>query len=228
MQKGITLVELMISMAIASILILAAYGVHAMGQDVSRSIRDGWYCMQSLRTAILQLDLDLLQCGRLLPADMKIAMGDSELFVAGAPLTSDYSGLDLAAGDPPPYYAVVVAQTSSGIRLDTIDIDSDHVPDFWADLGLITDKGALVIGHAYTRGNVFIPANSLPSGMIGNRVVPAVHYELKEDGLYRNGQIVAERIDRFEAHQDGNILSIYLRASCNGIVREIQYHYPIQ
>lgn len=227
MQKGVTLVELMISMAIAAVLVLAAYGMHAMGQDVSRTIRDGWYCMQSLRAAILQLDQDLLQCAHLLPQDMKVVIGVSQLFIAGAPPTADYSGLSLAKGDPPPYYAVVVTQTPSAVGLDTVDLDTDHVPDFRADLGLITDNGAYVIAHAYVRGNMLVPVQGLPAGMLGSRAVPAVYYALKNDGLYRNGQILAERIVRFEARRDGSVLSIHLRSICNGTAREIHYRYPI-
>jgi len=227
MQKGVTLVELMISMTIAALLVLAVYGMHAMGQEVSRTIRDGWYCMQSLRTAILQLDQDLLQCAHLLPQDLKVVIGDSQLFIAGSPPTADYSGLSLVSGDPPPYYAVVVAQTSSTLLLDTIDLDADHVPDFRADLGLITDTGAYVIAHSYVRGNPSIPVHGAPSGMIGNRIVPAIHYALKVDGLYRNGQLLAERITRFDVRRKGCVLLIYLRASCNGATREINYRYPI-
>lgn len=227
MQKGVTLVELMVSMAIAALLMLAVYGMHAMGQNVSRMIRDGWYCMQSLRAAILQLDHDLLQCAYLLPRDMKVAIGDSQLFIAGAPTTAEYSGLSLALGEPPPYYAMVVTQTSSVIGLDSVDLDGDHAPDFRADLGLITDKGAYVIGHAYVRGNMFLPVKGIPDGITGSRAVPAVYYALKDDGLYRNGQLLAERIVRFEASWDGLILNIYLRSTCNGIAREIHYRYPI-
>lgn len=227
MQKGVTLVELIISMAIASLLMLATYGMHAMGQEVSRTIRDGWYCMQSLRAAILQLDQDLLQCAHLLPQDLKVVIGVSHLFIAGAPPTADYSGLSLATGDPPPYYAVVVSETSSALLLDTVDLDADHVPDFRADLGLITDNGAYVIAHSYVRGNTSIPIHGSPSGMIGSRAVPAVHYALKDDGLYRNGQLLAERIERFEARREGSVLHIYLRSSCNGTTREMHYRYPI-
>lgn len=227
MRKGITLVELMVSMTIAAMLVLAVYGMHAMGLEVSRTIRDSWYCMQSLRAAILQLDQDLLQCAHLLPQDMKIVIEDSQLFISGASSTADYTGLRLASGDPPPYYAVVVTQTPSTVVLDTVDLDTDHVPDFRADLGLITDQGAYVIAHAYARGNTFVPVHGAPVGMIGSRAVPAVHYALKDDGLYRNGQILAERIERFEARREGSVLSIYLRSSCNGTAREIRYRYPI-
>lgn len=227
MQKGITLVELMVSMAIAAILVLAVYGMHAMGQEVARTIRDGWYCMQSLRAAILQIDQDMLQCAHLLPQDLKIATGTSQLFIAGAPSTSDYSGLSLASGDPPPYYAVVMSQTPSAIQIDTVDLDADHVPDFWADLGLISDRGALIIAHTYARGGTVIPVQGSLEGMEGVRVVPAVHYALKGDGLYRNGQILAERIERFEVYQEGSVLSIYLRSRCNGTARDIHYRYPI-
>jgi len=227
MRKGVTLVELMVSLAIAALLMLAVYGMHATGQEVSRTIRDGWYCMQSLRAAILQLDQDLLQSAYLLPQDMKVVIGASQLFIAGAPITADYAGLSLANGEPPPYYAVVVSRTPSAIGLDTVDLDNDHVPDFRADLGLITDHGAYVIAHTYARGDAFVPVQGVPEGIMGSRVVPAVHYALNEGGLYRNGQLLAERIVRFEARREGAILDIYLRSTCNGTAREMHYRYPI-
>lgn len=227
MRQGVTLVELMIALAIASILILAAYRMHAISDTIARTSRESWYCMQALRAALLQLDQDLTQCAYLLPQDLKIAAQANGLFIGGVPATADHDGLQLNTLIPPPYYAVIVAQEGSGIRLDTVDIDRDQVPDYWADLGLITDAGAYVIAHTYTRGDSFIPLKTAPSTATGARVVPAVYYELRSDGLYRDGQILAEGIDAFEAHRDGREVAVYLRAHHHDTVREIQYRFTI-
>lgn len=227
MRQGVTLVELMIAMAIASILVLAAYSMHSIGEDISRTARDSWYCMQALRAALLQLDQDLMQCAYLLPQDLKIAVQANGLFIGGLPATTEHDGLQLNNVIPPPYYAIIVAHEGSGIRLDTVDIDSDQTPDYWADLGLITDAGAYVIAHTYTRGDTLIPLKTAPTASNGARAVPAVYYELRSDGLYRDGQILAEGIDAFDAHREGRNVTIYLRASNHGTVREIQYRFAI-
>ena len=227
MQKGITLVELMISMAIATILILATYSMHSMAESVYRSTREDWGCMQSLRTALLQLDQDLLQCAYLMPQDLKIVSKQGELFIGGLPVTTQHTGLRLNGSDPPPYFSVVTAREASGLRLDTVDIDQDAVPDFWADLGIITDNGAYVISHAYARGNAFLPLKTRPFAAIGDRVIPAIHYDIRDDGLYRNGQLLAEGIDVFHASVEGVTLTVYLRVTSHGTTREIHYAYPI-
>lgn len=227
MRQGVTLVELMIALAIASILVLAVYRMHSISDNIARSSRESWYCMQALRTALLQLDQDLTQCAYLLPQDLKITAQANGLFIGGVPATADHAGLQLNTLIPPPYYAVMIAHEGSGIRLDTVDIDNDQVPDYWADLGLITDAGAYVIAHTYTRGNTFIPLKTAPPTVNGARVVPAVHYELRGDGLYRDGQILAEGIDAFEAHREGRDVAVYLRAHNHGTVREIQYRFTI-
>lgn len=227
MRQGVTLIELVIAMAIASILVLAAYSMHSIGEGISRTARDSWYCMQALRAAFLQLDQDLMQCAYLLPQDLKIAVQANRLFIGGLPVTADHPGVQINAVIPPPYYAIILGQEGSGIRLDTVDIDADHNPDFWADLGVLTDAGAYVIAHTYTRGNTFIPLKGDPVGVNGARAVPAVYYELQRDGLYRDGQILAEGIDAFEAHRDGTDVTIYLRATNNGTVREMHYRFAI-
>jgi hypothetical protein len=122
---------------------------------------------------------------------------------------------------------VVTAREASGLRLDTVDIDQDAVPDFWADLGIITDNGAYVISHAYARGNAFLPLKTRPFAAIGDRVIPAIHYDIRDDGLYRNGQLLAEGIDVFHASVEGVTLTVYLRVTSHGTTREIHYAYPI-
>jgi hypothetical protein len=122
---------------------------------------------------------------------------------------------------------VVTAREASGLRLDTVDIDQDAVPDFWADLGIITDNGAYVISHAYARGNAFLPLKTSPFAVIGDRVIPAIHYDIRDDGLYRNGQLLAEGIDVFHASVEGVTLTVYLRVTSHGTTREIHYAYPI-
>lgn len=227
MRKGVTLVELMVSMAIASIVVLVAYGLYSIGEGFARTARDSWRCMQSLRAAVLQLDQDLMQCAYLLPQDLKIAVHGGTLFISGLPATAGHTGLRLNQGDPPPYYAVVRAQDGSRIRLDTVDIDGDHDPDFWADLGVITDAGAYVIAHAYVRGTPIIPLEGDPVAAGGARAVPAVHYELRDDGLYRDGQILAEGIDGFTARLEGHDLTVYLRVTSNGTARDIHYRFAL-
>lgn len=227
MGKGVTLVELMVAMAIASIVVLAAYGLHTIGEGVARTARESWRCMQSLRAAVLQLDQDLMQCAYLLPQDLKIAVQGGSLFISGLPATAGHTSLRLNHGDPPPYYAVIRAQDGARIRLDTVDIDGDHDPDFWADLGVITDVGAYVIAHAYVRGTPDIPLEGTPVAASGARAVPAVYYELRDDGLYRDGQILAEGIDGFDARLEGHALAIYLRATSNGTARDIHYYFTL-
>jgi hypothetical protein len=66
-----------------------------------------------------------------------------------------------------------------------------------------------------------------PFAAIGDRVIPAIHYDIRGDGLYRNGQLLAEGIDVFHASVEGVTLTVYLRVTSHGTTREIHYAYPI-
>ncbi|MCD6570966.1 MAG: prepilin-type N-terminal cleavage/methylation domain-containing protein, partial [Deltaproteobacteria bacterium] len=223
MNKGVTLIELIISLAIASILILGLYSVNSISAKTSKQTRENWYCMASIRNSILQLDLDLMQCAYLMPQDMKISTEKNQLFIAGLPHTSKHSGIRLNMNTLPPYFSIIIKSEGSCIKLDTIDIDNNSVPDFWADLGIITDSGPYVISHNYSRGNSRLPLTSKVNVNPGDRVIPAIHYELKSDGLYRDGQLLAEAITGFDAKINSGNLAIHLKASLNNTVKELCY-----
>jgi hypothetical protein len=113
--------------------------------------------MQSLRGAFIQIDADVKQCALLLPQDLKVAWSGGSLFIAGAPVTSAYSGIGLDGSTAPPYCSVVRSSTSRSVELDSVDIDGNSAPDYWADLGIITDSGPSVISHNYSRENTLVP-----------------------------------------------------------------------
>ncbi|MBN2298403.1 MAG: prepilin-type N-terminal cleavage/methylation domain-containing protein [Deltaproteobacteria bacterium] len=228
MNKGLSLVELLLSMTIASILVLALLSMNTLGAKTYREARDSWYCMQSLRNAVVLLDTDLMQCGYLLPQDLRIIPGHDQLFIAGTAITSSHNGLRLPKTLPPPLFSVVRAANDYSIVLDTIDIDNSTSPDYWADIGIISDSGGFVISHTYSRGNTLIPLTGKAAVTVGQRVVPAIHYELKSDGLYRNNQLIAEAIQVFDTTKDGNAVRISIQAGYNGISKEISYLYAFR
>ncbi len=228
MKKGLSLVELLIAMTAASLLVLILYHLGTLSNTIHTEMRDEWYCMQSLRTTALQLNDDLIQCACLLPQDLKIALEGKELFIAGLGVTSQHPGLSPSPVSPPPYYSLVVSSAAQGIVLDTADIDGDGRADFWADLGIITQSGPCVISHRYSRGNLLMPVISTHAITIGNRVIPAIHYELKTDGLYRNNQLLAEAIVYFEPKFQAHELIIMMRSRYHDTERELSIPYPME
>lgn len=228
MNKGVSLVELMISLTISTVLILAVYSMYSLYTKGYLDSRDNWYCMQSLRSSLVQLDSDLKQCAFLLPQDLKIASQKDSLFIAGAPVTSSYSGVSVHGKYPPPYFSIIQSSTAGSITLDTIDIDQDNTPDYRADLGIITDSGPYVISRGYSRGNAMVPLTLQPQVKAGDRSVPSVHYELKGDGLYRNAQLLAEAITGFDATITGKTVTILLTARHNGEEKRTSYRYELQ
>lgn len=228
MEKGLSLVELLIAMTAASLLVLILYHLGTLSAVIHTEMRDEWYCMQSLRKAALQLNDDLMQCACLLPRNLKIALDGKELFIAGLPVTSQHPGIQPSPKDPPPYYALVFSSMQRSVILDTIDIDGDGRPDFWADLGMITESGPCVISHGYSRGNTLVPVILSHSITAGNKAIPAIHYELKTDGLYRNNQLLAEAIVYFEPRFQADELTIVMRARYHGTEKKLSVPYSME
>jgi len=227
MNRGLSLIELMLALSIASVLIFSVYTFTSVSVQIYSDMRRDWYCMQSIRNSIVNLDRDLAQCAYLLPQDMKIALGQNQLFIAGLPVTTKHAGLCLQNKSVPPFYSIARAASSSNIVVDTVDIDQNGVPDFWANLGLISDNGPAVVSHNYSRGQTSIPLRSTSPFCTGDRVVPAIVYELKPGGLYRNSQLLAEAITSFEARIENDFLFIQIQAGYNGTQKEFCYPYAI-
>lgn len=228
MNKGLSLVEFLVSMTIASVLILALFSMNLLCAGTYTEVRDSWYCMQSLRNALVLLDRDLAQCACLMPPDLKIALLDRELFIAGVPVTSSHGGLSVPQNNAPPLYSLVRSTHGSSLVFDTVDIDTDSVADYWADLGIITDSGPYVISHTYSRGNTFVPITTEATAAVGDRIVPAIHYELRTDGLYRNAQLIAEAVNGFDTVMEENLLTIRLQAGYNHVCKQISYPIVIR
>jgi hypothetical protein len=230
MEKGVGLVELFIALACSSILFLALYQFYQVSAVTHQEMREAWYCMQSLRQASIQLNEDLVQCALLLPQDLKIAAEGSELFIAGVPVTSENPGISISLTNPTPYYALINSSIQGGAILDTVDIDNDGRADFWAGLGILSESGPCVIGPKYSRGlgNKSIPLTCAKMPLQGDRAVPAIHYELKGDGLYRNNQLLAEAVVLFQPTISGNDLTIHMRSRYHGTEKELSLSSPIQ
>ncbi|HPW68308.1 MAG: type II secretion system protein [Desulfomonilia bacterium] len=228
MERGLTLVELLLSITLASILSLTLYSLYSLTASAYREAMAGWYCMQSLRSAIVQLDSDLKQCACLLPQDLKVACQESALFIAGVPLTSSHSGIRVHASIPPPYFSTIRSLSGSSMILDVLDIDASGSYDYWADLGVITESGPCVISHGYSRGDAVLTLKTPAPGSTGERTVPAIHYELKADGLYRNGQLLAEALCTFAPHLDGAEVAIVMEACYHENRERISYTYHLQ
>ncbi len=230
MEKGVGLVELLIGLACSSILFLALYQFYQVSAVTHQEMREAWYCMQSLRQASIQLNADLVQCALLLPQDLKIAVQGSELFIAGVPDTSENPGISISLTNPAPYYALINSSVQGVAILDTVDIDNDSHADFWAGLGILSESGPCVVGHNYSRGlaNKSIPLTCAIMPVQGNRAVPAIHYELKGDGLYRNNQLLAEAVVLFHPTISGNDLTIHMRSRYHGTEKELSLSTPIQ
>jgi prepilin-type N-terminal cleavage/methylation domain-containing protein len=225
MNKGLSLVELLVSMTIASVLILMLFSMNLLCAGTYTDVRDNWYCMQSLRNALVLLERDLAQCACLMPQDLKIALAENQLFIAGIPVTSKHSGLSLPQKYAPPLFSVVRSTNDRSIVLDTIDIDADTVADYWADLGIITDSGPYVISHSYSRGNNLVEITAEAATSTGDRIVPAIHYALRSDGLYRNAQLIAEAVNGFDMTMEEDILTIRLQAGYNHVQKQISYPF---
>lgn len=228
MNRGMSLVELMLSLTIGTMVILVVCTMYALFSKCYGETKEAWYCLQSLRSAFVQIDSDVKQCSFLLPQDLKLAWDGGTLFIAGAPATSAYSGVSLNGGAPPPYYSIVQTSLGPAVGLDSVDIDEDGTPDYRADLGVITDSGPCVISHGYSRGNATLSMASSHRIRPGDRSVPSNHYQLREDGLYRNAQLLAEAITAFDAHVAGNELTIHLLARHNGKQKDLTYTYRLQ
>ncbi len=228
MDRGMSLVELIIALACSSMLVLALYNFHQVSATSHREMRDAWHCMQSLRMASLQLNSDLAQRACLMPLDLGGRAEGSHLYIAGIPVTSQHPGISASTHAPVPYYSLVISSNAHGVVLDTTDIDNDTRPDFWADLGMITDSGPCIISHGYTRGNtsMAVATSLLPTP--GDRAVPATHYELKSDGLYRNNQLLAEAVVIFEPRISGHEITIHMRSRYHETVKDISLSCPIE
>lgn len=227
MDRGYSLVELLVALACSSLVMLVLFQWYQVSASTRRDMRESWYCMQSLRTAAVQLNRDMVQSAFLLPQDLRCAISERHLFLSGVPTTSSHSGLRVSPVIAPPYYAVTLAGAPRSLQIDSMDIDEDGRADFWADLGIITDRGPSVIGHAYVRGAPVIPLSWPVTVLPGDRVVPAVHYELKHDGLYRNDQLLAEAISTFSPEVTGSVLKISMRAQFHGTCKDLSMSFTI-
>jgi hypothetical protein len=226
MSKGMTLIEFMIGLLLGSLIMLSVSSIYiAVGWSYG-SQRADWLCMQSLRTAMLMLNRDIEECAYLLPQDLKVSCSSNRLFIAGLPVTTDHEGLRVNSLYTPPYFSVVSSKYGDSIVMDTLDIDDDNKPDYKAGYGIISDSGAFEIMQYYSKGNVTVPLKGgAPNA--GDRTVPAVVYQMRQDGLYRNGQLVSENITGFSAIQSGSELNIKMRAKRNETTREINYNYNL-
>lgn len=227
MNRGISLVELLISLTISSTLILVLYGMYSFFMKDYILSRDSWYCMQSLRNAFIHIDADFKQRACLMPQDLSIAVKNGSLFISGIPVTSSHSGIKLSENAQPPYFSVIRSSSKEGVTLDRVDIDADGTDDYWEDLGVITDSGPYVISGRYSRGRLSIPLTPKPDVRQGDRIVPAVHYELKNDGLYRNAQLLAEAVIGFDVEVSGQNVNISLKAGHHGREKTISYTYSL-
>lgn len=222
-----TLVELLLAMSLASILVLTLLGINSINFKAYRDIRSGWLCMQSLRSALAQIDADLAQCACLLPPDMKAAYQGGTLFISGVPATSSHRGLSVHHRVPPPYFSIVQDVSGSSITLDAVDIDQDGQDDYWANLGVITESGPHVITGSYSRGSRVLTLTSLARSSAGERAVPSVNYMVKEDGLYRNNQLLAEAVCSLEATVSPSKVTVTLKACCHGKEKILSYTHPL-
>jgi hypothetical protein len=226
MSKGMSLIEFMIGLLLGSLIMLSVTSIYIAVGWAYGSQRSEWLCMQSLRTAMLILDRDIEECAYLLPQDLKISCSSNRLFIAGLPVTTGHEGLIVNSLYTPPYFSVVSSKYGDSIVLDTLDIDADNKPDYKAGYGIISDSGAFEIMQYYSNGNVKLPLKD-GSPKAGDRTVPAVVYLMKEDGLYRNGQLVSENITGFSAIQSGSDLNIKMRAKRNETTKELSYNYNL-
>ncbi len=227
MRSGLSLIELMIALLCASLLMMSMYALSRAVQQTYRDSRSDWYCQQALRTAYLQLDLDLQQLGYLLPRELWIAVNEGGLFIGGLPRTSQHDGLQLETCTSLPCFALIREVYEGGLLLDQVSIDGDSRPDFWAGLGIITRGGAARIQGNYSRGNLLVAYSGTLSVQPADRVVPAIHYQLRSQGLYRNAQLLAENITVFEVQHIDDELKIRLEAESDDKRRALSFICPI-
>lgn len=212
---------MLVALACSSILFLTLYQFYRVAAVTHSEMRQEWYCMQSLRQASMQLNADIVQCSYLLPQDLKIATDGGRLFIAGVPVTSKNPGLQLSSSNPAPYYALISSSSAADAMLDTVDIDCDGHADFWAGLGVITDNGPCLIDHSYSRGDPRISMACMNKTTRGSRAIPAICYELKDDGLYRNNELIAEAVVFFLPKISGKDLTIEMRSYYHGTQKEL-------
>jgi hypothetical protein len=226
MSKGMSLIEFMIGLLLGSLIMLSVTSIYIAVGWAYGSQRSEWLCMQSLRTTALVLNRDIEECSYLLPQDLKVSCSLSRLFIAGLPVTADHEGLIINSLYTPPYFSVVSSKHGDSIVLDTLDIDADNKSDYKAGYGIISDSGAFEIIQHYSKGSMPVPLKD-GSPNEGDRAVPAVMYLIKEDGLYRNGQLVSENITGFSPTLSGSELNIKMRAKKNETTKEISIDYNL-
>ncbi|MFY9398847.1 MAG: hypothetical protein WAR22_10850, partial [Desulfomonilia bacterium] len=128
---------------------------------------------------------------------------------------------------PPPYYSIIQNASGRSLTLDTVDIDQDGLDDYWANLGVLTESGPYTISGGYSRGNKVLALTSPARSAAGERAVPSVNYTVKEDGLYRNNQLIAEAVCSLEATVTPGEVTVTLKACCHGKETTLSYTHPL-
>jgi len=227
MSKAFTLVELVVSLALASLLLLLGLSGVGLLRNSYGYNRAAWSSLQTIRLGELMLERDLRNLGYLLPRDLPVRCWSSHLLLAGVPVTSRHPGLRLGAL-PPPYYAVVRTMNGRRLELDSLDLDGDGRIDFVAGQGLIGDSGAGLIERVESAAAVLWLAEAVEGALKpDDRVVPAVHYEQRGSTLWRDGQLALDNLEAFGALLAGDSLRLSLAAGLGRARRSISYDWPL-
>ncbi|OPZ60917.1 MAG: hypothetical protein BWY87_00169 [Deltaproteobacteria bacterium ADurb.Bin510] len=227
MSKAFTLAELVVSLALGSLLLLAGLSGFRLLQGSYGHNRATWSSLQTIRLGEIMLDRDLRNLGYLLPRDLPARCWARHLLLAGVPVTSRHPGLSLGL-QTPPYYAVVRSVNGRRLELDTLDLDGDGRIDFVAGQGLIGDSGAGLIERVETGAAVLWLAEVSNGSLVpDDRVVPAVHYEQRGTALWRDGQLALDGLAAFGAELEGGSLQVSLTAGTGASRRSICYARPL-
>ncbi|HPC46399.1 MAG TPA: prepilin-type N-terminal cleavage/methylation domain-containing protein [Deltaproteobacteria bacterium] len=228
MDRGMSLVEIMVALACCSIVMLGVYRLYILTAATFRDVCDEWRCMQSLRLASLRIHTDMVQRACLMPPELAVRADGSRLLIAGIPVTSHHPGIRPHSRKAPPYYALVQSVTAQGVTLDTTDIDGDGIHDFAAYQGFISDSSSGAIHGGYVQGTPLVRITAETPPQAGDRAVPAVIYSLDAPGLCRNGQLIAESVTSFEPRMTSDGLVIHMKARSHGTTKDMLLSYPVR
>ena len=216
-DQGVTLIELLIAMVIATLLVAAMYSFF-LTQQRTYAVQDNVSEMQqNARMALLTLVRTVRMAGYGAPASCTIAPVNSTTGSDGI-FVSDYSVIEMLP-DSEKFYAELTNDVSAGagtitVTKTNIDNDPNNNDDFTANKALIISDGTntegLMIDNNYSAGDstiTFFTGYTLQHNYSSSntKVFPAILYNIDDNELTENMQPLALNIEDIQfSFQDNN------------------------
>ena len=214
-ERGVTLIELMITMVISAFLVAAMY-TFFITQQRTYAVQDNVADMQqNARMSLITLVRNVRMAGYGVPSSCALAAINSTTAPDGI-FVSNSDAIQILP-DSVIFYAELASNVSAGATSITVnagdtDIDGNGSDDFVANGALIISDGTntegMVIANGYTSGDATITfasgfslANAYTSDTAS--VVPAIYYTVSNHELVEDNQSIALNIEDLQiAYQD--------------------------